>query len=79
MNLHRYFCKLFALCLADTYQHICYCVVCFCININECISNLVENEGTCNDTFNSYTCDFTDGYTGAQCEIGIVYILRFSA
>ncbi len=40
-------------------------------DINECGSNPCENEGTCTDVPNGYTCVCESGYTGDECQTGI--------
>ena len=37
-------------------------------DINECASNPCQNEGTCTDGVNSYTCACATGYTDGECE-----------
>ena len=38
--------------------------------INECEIYPCQNQGTCVDGINIYTCICTDGYTGSECETG---------
>ena len=40
------------------------------VEVIECISNPCENNGTCIDRVNIYTCKCTAGYTGNNCETG---------
>ena len=40
-------------------------------DVNECASNPCQNDGTCVDAVNSYTCTCGDGYSGSHCEIGM--------
>lgn len=46
--------------------------------MNECSSGPCQNDGTCTDVINGYTCDCTDGYTGTFCETGIKNIVTAS-
>ena len=46
----------------------------FCSNttdINECASAPCQNDGTCTDNINGYTCTCRDGYEGSNCETGL--------
>ena len=46
-------------------------IYCFlCSDVNECTSNPCQNDGTCTDLINSFTCECAIGYTGTSCEIG---------
>ena len=40
--------------------------------INECLSSPCVNDATCTDNVNSYTCTCVDGYTGTNCETGML-------
>ena len=42
----------------------------WCVDINECLSDPCQNDGTCNDTVNGFVCDCADGYQGEQCGEG---------
>ena len=43
-----------------------------CISdIDECASHPCHNEGMCYDAMNHYSCTCKDGYTHANCQIGI--------
>ena len=44
----------------------------FFVDINECDSNPCENGGTCTDMEDGYECACESGYTGDECETGIV-------
>ena len=44
-------------------------------DIEECSSQPCQNEGTCNDQPNGYTCDCVDGYEGTHCETGITFCM----
>ena len=37
-------------------------------DIDECASTPCENDATCKDGVNSYTCECKDGFTGKNCE-----------
>ena len=39
-----------------------------CVNIDECLTDLCENGGTCTDTEGSYKCDCPCGWTGKNCQ-----------
>lgn len=44
----------------------------FCeINYNECDSNPCQNNGTCVDAENGYTCLCHAGYKGIHCEVDV--------
>ena len=36
-----------------------------------CLSNPCQNEGTCTDGNNDYTCTCKNGYTGKNCQTGM--------
>ena len=40
------------------------------VDIDECDSNPCQNNATCNDGANGYTCTCPAGYTGPDCETG---------
>ena len=40
------------------------------LDIDECVSQPCQNNATCIDGINSYTCDCKPGYTGTLCEPG---------
>lgn len=46
-----------------------------CVDIDECVSSPCQNNGTCHDGINGYTCECFPGYTGVFCEIGSVTVL----
>ena len=51
-----------------------YCFECLLLNIadvNECAGNPCQNDGTCMDGVNEYSCSCASGYTGLNCESGI--------
>jgi hypothetical protein len=37
-------------------------------DVDECSSSPCENNGTCMDEINSYSCQCPVGYTGVHCE-----------
>lgn len=37
------------------------------INIDDCLPNPCENNGTCIDLIDSFKCNCTDGFTGSTC------------
>ncbi|XP_070175573.1 delta-like protein D [Littorina saxatilis] len=41
------------------------------VDINECASSPCQNEGSCVDQVNAYTCICQDGYTGTHCETDV--------
>ena len=41
-------------------------------DIDHCEGNPCDNGGHCRDDVDSYTCQCVDGYTGANCETGMV-------
>ena len=45
---------------------------CFVSDIHECVSNPCQNQGTCHDGVNTYSCTCTEGYTGTACDKGII-------
>ena len=58
-------CHLFALELQNLYD---ICSAFFSENIDECLSNPCQNDGTCNEGTNSYTCACVAGFSGDHCE-----------
>ena len=40
----------------------------FLANIDECESYPCQNDGTCNDEIDMYTCTCAPGYTDTHCE-----------
>lgn len=47
-------------------------VMYFDTDINECESSPCQNDGTCNDQINGYSCTCSDGYNGLLCENGML-------
>ena len=47
-------------------------------DIDECSSNPCENDGTCTDGVNMYTCSCVAGYNGDNCEISKVSVLNLA-
>ena len=47
-------------------------------DIDACASNPCKNGGTCVERFNSHTCTCAVGYEGANCEIGIFFIIMLA-
>ena len=43
-------------------------MISFTENINECESDPCQNDGSCTDGVNGYTCSCADGYNGTDCE-----------
>ena len=43
-----------------------FCLV--TVDIDECLSSPCQNNGTCSDEVNGYSCACIAGYTGADCE-----------
>ena len=41
-------------------------------DIDECASAPCQNRGTCVDSTDGYSCTCVPGYTGANCETGIL-------
>ena len=46
----------------------------FFVDINDCIPVPCQNGGSCTDEVNGYTCTCLAGYTGADCQIGLLNI-----
>jgi hypothetical protein len=40
-------------------------------NIDECASLPCQNNGSCSDSINGYTCNCSSNYTGVECEIDV--------
>ena len=54
-----------------TYKHKNMCINISNLDINECVSEPCQNNGTCIDRVNKYRCDCDGtGYTGKNCETG---------
>ena len=49
----------------------------FLTDINECDPNPCQNEGTCVDGIDSYTCTCVAGYTGINCETSEYTLKRY--
>ena len=45
-------------------------LLCFYLDINECLSKPCLHGATCIDEVNEYTCTCLPGYTGVHCETG---------
>ena len=43
----------------------------FLVDINECLSSPCQNNGTCNNLSNKYTCTCAPGYEGTNCQTGM--------
>ena len=42
------------------------------MDIDDCVPNPCQNEGSCEDGVNMFTCDCANtGYTGPTCEVDI--------
>ena len=53
---------------------VCCCFIekpSFIVDIDECASDPCQNDATCVDSVNAYSCNCKDGYTGTLCQIGI--------
>jgi hypothetical protein len=48
-------------------------------NINECENNPCLNQGSCFDTYGSYTCQCMRGFGGQNCELVSVSISEFTS
>lgn len=46
-------------------------------DIDECTSQPCFNNGTCVDQVNAWNCVCDDGYTGQQCQTGMLWITWF--
>ena len=46
-------------------------VTMFISDIDECLSNPCQNEATCHNHINSYSCTCKSGFEGTNCEIGM--------
>ena len=47
------------------------------IDTDECASDPCQNEGTCNDMINHFTCDCPTGYQGITCgesELNMIFL-----
>ncbi len=44
----------------------------FVSDVNECVSAPCQHNGTCQDQINGYSCLCMAGYTGTQCETGLL-------
>ena len=42
----------------------------YCVDIDDCASFPCQNNATCRDEIDEYTCVCVPGYTGELCEIG---------
>lgn len=51
--------------------------VSFITDIDECSSNPCENNATCNNEINKYTCTCLPGYAGYNCSIGLQNMTYF--
>ena len=46
----------------------------FVSDIDECASNPCQNEATCHNHINSYSCTCNSGFEGTNCEIGMYIV-----
>ena len=51
-----------------------YTFILYFAEVNECESHPCQNNGSCSDLVNKYSCQCITGYTGSNCEIGRIYI-----
>ena len=42
----------------------------YIVDIDECASGPCNNQGSCHDEVNGFTCSCVTGYTGETCDIG---------
>ena len=56
---------------------ICYCVndIILSADVNECNPNPCLNNGACTDLIGAYTCQCATGFSGNNCEIGMLRIV----
>ena len=47
-------------------------------DIDDCDPNPCQNEGTCTDGVNSFTCDCATGFTGNTCDSTGMYGIHFN-
>lgn len=45
-------------------------ILLYIIDIDDCTGSPCQNNGTCLDAVNSYTCTCIDGYAGTDCLTG---------
>ena len=50
--------------------------VLFPVNIDDCLSNLCDNDAACVDGLNDYTCTCTTGYQGHFCSRECTWLLK---
>ena len=48
------------------------------VDVDECSSFPCQNDGSCTDYVDSYTCECQPDFTGEDCETGNDYFLEFS-
>jgi hypothetical protein len=44
--------------------------ICFILDIDECVPEPCQNNGTCTDQINAYECQCIPGFNGTNCENG---------
>lgn len=46
----------------------------FTLDIDECMSNPCQHDGSCTDHVNAYSCTCLSGFTGDKCQIGMLIL-----
>ena len=53
-------------------------IICNVSDVNECLSIVCQFGGTCNNLLNDYTCSCSPGYTGRNCETGLLIVFELA-